>query len=83
MLSSETLSDLRKQNAVSRVKSPTEKNVENVSLKMDQVLAHNKYIEDAINRIKEQINKGKQYRFAINRDDSGLIKEITAIPIGE
>lgn len=81
MLSSETLSDLRKQNAVSRVKSPTEKNVENVSLKMDQVLAHNKYIEDAINRIKEQINKGKQYKFVIGRDESGLIREVTAVPL--
>lgn len=83
MLSSDTLKELKNQKAVTRIKTPTEKNVEDVSLKVDKVIEHSKYIEDSINRIKEQINKGKQYKFAINRDNDGLIKDVVAIPIGE
>lgn len=83
MLSNETLSDLKKQNAVNRIKSPVEQVTEDVSLKVDQLLLQNKYIEDSIKRIREQVNKGKQYKFAINRDNDGLIKDVVAIPIGE
>lgn len=81
MISKETLAELKKDNAVTRKKTPVELGVESISEKINQVNEHNKYIEDTLNKLKLQIEKGKQFRFTIGRDESGLIKDITAVPL--
>jgi anthranilate/para-aminobenzoate synthase component I len=83
MFSKDILNEIQKDGGITKKKSQAEINQENVDQKVSKILEQNKYIEDAINRIKDQIQKGKEYKFVLNRDADGLIKEVIAVPTGK
>ena len=82
MLSKDILDQVSKDGGLQKKKSQSEINQESIDQKMSQILEKNKYIEDAISRIKDQITKGKEYKFVLNRDRDGMITEVIAVPVG-
>lgn len=82
MLSKDILDQVSKDGGLQKKKSQSEINQESIDQKMSQILEKNKYIEDAIARIKDQITKGKEYKFVLNRDKDGMITEVIAVPVG-
>jgi hypothetical protein len=82
MLSKDILEELSKEGGLKKKKSQAEINQESIDQKMAQILEKNRYIEDSIARIKDQITKGKEYKFVLNRDKDGMIKEVIAVPVG-
>ena len=83
MLSKDILDQVEKDGGLKKKKSQSDINQEAIDQKLNQVLEKNKYIEDAIARIKDQITKGKEYKFVINRDKDGMIQEVVAVPTGK
>jgi hypothetical protein len=81
MFSKDILSEVKKEGGLQRKKSQVELNQEAMDKKVSSIIAGNKFIEDSILHIKEQIKKGKDYKFVLNRDKDGLIKEIVAVPV--
>ena len=82
MFSKDILNEVSKEGGLQKKKSQVEINQESIDAKVSQILEKNKYIEDTISRIKDQITKGKEYKFVLNRDKDGMIKEIIAVPTG-
>lgn len=82
MISKDILDELAKDGGIKKKKSQAEIAQESMDLKMSQILEKNKYIEDSIARIKDQITKGREYKFVLNRDKDGMIKEVIAVPVG-
>ncbi len=75
MVSTDILERLKSEGAV---KNKTSEGLNDLKDKIEKILANDRILEDSISKLKEQITKGKKYKFHVVRNSEGLISEIVA-----